>query len=310
MKSKYILENIPAELEKDHVVREYLDRLSSEKSKITMSSFIRRILSFFLSENKKFKWDDLNDALVSRFVTSQIKVASPATVNTMLICIKGISERLWISNRIDSKTWQLITKIKRVHGSRISRGRMLGTDEIKHLFEYCDRPRAGLRDVRDAAIFAVMCYCGLRRSEVAGLRYENVSLDENTPFIRLIGKGNKERVVPLPSEAVKRMKAWKEQRGNAAGFFFQAIENGEKICQHGLNPASIYMICKFTALRLGMKKWTPHDLRRTCASTLIEKGVDLTTVRDWLGHSSVTSTQLYDKRSQDRLSEVAKNFSY
>lgn len=275
-----------------------------------MTSFIRRALSEFLKNDQNFKWDDLNDAVVNRMASDMIQVSSPATVNTVICCLKGIAERLWIDDRIEAKTWQLISRIRRIHGSRISKGRMLQPDELKKLFTYCDRPDATLHDLRDAAMFAVMAYCGLRRSEVSGLRNENVFLEGKEPYVRLIGKGNKERVVPLPEEAVKRMKTWKEQRGTSSGPFFLAVTRDENIADRGLHPTTVYKICQTTAIYAKMRCWTPHDLRRTCASTLIAKGVDLTTVRDWLGHASVTSTQLYDKRSQKRLRDVAEKFSY
>jgi len=304
------ISNVPPELENDPAVLEYLSSFGSERSRTTMRSCIRIFLSAALKADKGFTWDSLTDAKVTAAMSPMQRTASPSTVNTILCGVRGVAERLWIDGRIDPRIWKFISMIKKARGSRMARGRMLKPEELKRLFAYCDRPQATFRDLRDAAIFAAMAYCGLRRSEVAGLRCENVVLDGPDPCLRLIGKGNKERIVPLPPEACRRMRAWRELRGTQGGFFFLAMTQGEAVLPRGLSQQTIYQICKTTAAKASIEDWSPHDLRRTCASALIAHGIDITTVRDWLGHSSITSTQLYDKRSQDRLRDVARGFTF
>ena len=87
--------------------------------------------------------------------------------------------------------------------------------------------------------------------------------------------------------------------------FFVQIRKDETVTEQGLTGCSIYNICNEYVEALGMKHWSPHDLRRTCASKLIDMGFALTSVRDYLGHSSISTTQLYDKSSSNRLNEIA-----
>ena len=159
------------------------------------------------------------------------------------------------------------------------------------------------------AIFAIMYFCGLRRSEIASLRIENLSLDTKNPYIRLIGKGNKERIISIPPSALMRIARWLDMRAADHGILFTHISRyGEIDEKHAITGNLIYKICSESAFKAGIDNWSPHDARRTCASQLLESGVDIITVRDYLGHRSINTTQLYDKRSENRLQKVARKF--
>lgn len=303
-------QNRVEELCNDRAVIDYIRTLNSFNSKRSMTYFVRCFIENFLKIDKEFTWEKINDALISHVVDVLLQEQqSPATINTKLCAIKGCAKRLWIQGRIEGKIYQIISDISNVRGSRLSHGRMLSDNEVKRLFEYVDN-QDSLKQIRDSAIFSVMIGTGLRRGEVAKLTTLNLFLDEKIPFLRVIGKGNKERQIPLPDFTFKRLKSWIEARGEHKGPLFIHILKNESLTNCALDGTRIYKICNEYVKKMGMKKWTPHDLRRTCASKLISMGVDLITVRDYLGHSSIATTQLYDKRSLSKLEKVAQNINY
>lgn len=292
----------------DPAVSDYCHSLNSINSKKSMSYFIKSFVQTVVDTTKCFnKWELLTDTVINIAVDRMIEQQqSPATINTKLCAIKGVAKRLWVQERITPKTFQLISEVKNVKGSRISHGRRLSKSETDKLFKFLGK-QDSLKKIRDAAILALMLGTGLRRAEVSKLSIDGLYLDSNKPFLRVIGKGNKERQVPLPKFALERLKEWIDCRGKERGYLFVQILKDEQITQKGLSGCSIYNICNAYAKELGMKHWSPHDLRRTCASKLIDMGFALTSVRDYLGHSSISTTQLYDKSSSNRLNELAEN---
>lgn len=229
---------------------------------------------------------------------------APSTVNTSLCVFKQIANQLWLAGRITDRTNTIIFRIRNRRGSRIAHGRMLSFDEVHYLFKKLDKSKTFF-DIRNAAMLAVMATCALRRSEVSALRNENVHLGDN-PFLKIIGKGNKERIVPIPRETVRRLAEWRQIRGVDAGWFFVQMDNSENLNDRPLSSQRIYEICKSLIAKTGMQQWSPHDLRRTSASNMIDRGVDINTVKDFLGHASISTTQLYDKRNDDRLKRAAE----
>lgn len=290
----------------DTAVLDYFRSLNSINSQKSMGYYIKSFVKTALDCCSNFtSWEKLTDTVINIVIGKMLEEQqSPSTINTKLCAIKGVAKRLWVQERLDPKTYQLISEVKNVRGSRIAHGRMLSEYEIQKLFQFLGKQNS-FKKVRDAAIFSVMIGTGLRRAEVSKLSMDGVFLDVEKPYLRVIGKGNKERQVPLPKFAIKRLKDWIECRGNFKGRIFVQIRKDETVTEQGLTGCSIYNICNGYVEALGMKHWSPHDLRRTCASKLIDMGFALTSVRDYLGHSSISTTQLYDKSSSNRLNEIA-----
>lgn len=294
------------ELARDVAVKEFLSRYPAASSRRIMGYNVVSVCRAALAVDPEFRWDGLTDAAVSGILGRlQQQGMSPSTINNRLCVIKGIAYRLWVDDRLPEKRWRLIEKIRHVRGSRVGHGRMLSDQEISDLFKACDTHNR-FTDVRDAAIFAVMLGGGLRRSEAAGLRISDIMRDEGAVFLRLIGKGNKQRDVYLPRFAIEKLRLWLDLRGDADGPLFTRITGGEKVTLEGFSGKNIWKICRKHAQLAGMEKWTPHDCRRTCASKMIAAGIDLDSVRDFLGHSSVLTTQIYDRRPKSRLRSAAE----
>jgi integrase/recombinase XerD len=162
--------------------------------------------------------------------------------------------------------------------------------------------------IRNRAIIEIMYSCGLRVSEVCNLALRLLYLDVG--FIRVIGKGDKERLVPIGSDAVKHLRIYLEHtRLNQ-----QPKPGDEEIVflnRRGgrLSRVMIFMIVKELAKKAGIRKdISPHTLRHSFATHLVEGGADLRAVQDMLGHESITTTEIYTHLDREYLRETIHRF--
>jgi len=164
---------------------------------------------------------------------------------------------------------------------------------------------------RNRAILEVLYSSGLRVSELVGLQLNNIYAE--TGFLRVTGKGNKERLVPMGRDALKYADIYiKEVRGRAPhkpaqkGFesFVFLNRNGRK-----LTRVMVFTIIKNIAQAIGLKKRiSPHTFRHSFATHLIEGGADLRAVQEMLGHGSITTTEIYTHLDRDYLRQVIQEF--
>lgn len=162
--------------------------------------------------------------------------------------------------------------------------------------------------VRDLAMFELMYASGMRISECLELNLEDIHLTMG--FVRCFGKGGKERIIPLGGAAIDACKRYIE---NARPKLLKASERTDAlfINQRGkrLTRQGIWKLLKKHAMNAGInKEITPHVLRHTFATHLIENGADLRAVQEMLGHVDISTTQIYTHVSKARLKEVYKQF--
>lgn len=167
-------------------------------------------------------------------------------------------------------------------------------------------PDSPLR-LRDEALLELLYATGIRASEAAGLHLK--SIDFQVGFLQCIGKGNKERIVPVHGKALQKVKDYIEQlRGELLG---------EKQCDtlflsrtgRSLSRIEIWRIVRKAALRAGMVgKVSPHTLRHCFGSHLLQGGADLRSVQEMLGHADVTTTQIYTQVDQQHLRNIHKKY--
>ena len=147
------------------------------------------------------------------------------------------------------------------------------------------------QNVRDKAILEILYGCGLRVSEAVGLRISCIFLKEG--FVRIIGKGNKERLVPLGEMAVEAVEAYLEVRpepadADSSDFLFLNRFG------RSLSRVSMFTMIKKQALAAGIRKEiSPHTFRHSFATHLLEHGADLRVVQEMLGHESISTTEIY-----------------
>lgn len=221
---------------------------------------------------------------------------SASTANRHLSALRGVLKDAWRLGYMSAEDYQRAIDLKRVQGSKVAQaetGRHLGSGEIAALINACyDQTKAGLRD---AAILAIGYGCGLRRSEIANLDLSDYGDTDGSLRIRN-GKGNKERVTYLPAGSVDNVRDWIAVRGDAPGPLFYSIRRGDHMEAKGLTDQAIYNILASRANAAGVKKFTPHDLRRTFAGDMLDTGEDISTLQKMMGHSSSDTTAGYDRR--------------
>lgn len=159
--------------------------------------------------------------------------------------------------------------------------------------------------VRDRAMLELLYGCGLRVSELCGLDVGDVELGGDAGTVRVIGKGNKERAVPLGSHGVAAVRAWLEVRAGMArrGGDEEAMfvsRTGRRLGVRRLQT----LVQRYGALGAGRADLHPHALRHTCATHLMDGGADLRAIQKMLGHSSLSTTQRYTHVSIDHLMAV------
>lgn len=178
--------------------------------------------------------------------------------------------------------------------------------EIEKLLNNIDLSKP--EGARNRAILEVLYSSGLRVSELVNLKLSNIYFDIG--FLRVIGKGNKERLVPIGREAMKFLKIYLEdirvQIPIQKGFESFAFLNRRG---KNLTRVMIFTIIKNLAKNIGLKKTiSPHTFRHSFATHLLEGGADLRAVQEMLGHESITTTEIYTHLDRDYLKQVIKEF--
>ena len=177
-------------------------------------------------------------------------------------------------------------------------------DEVFRLFERPNKEKP--LALRDLAILEVLYSCGFRVSELEALTLSSIDFDER--LVRVVGKGDKERIVPIGRQALKAVKKYLEatqylRRKNAD--ISQSAPLFINFRGKGLSGRSIGRIIKKYAIESGLTAdVSPHSMRHTFATHLLDGGADLRAVQELLGHESLSTTQKYTHVSLDRLMEV------
>ncbi len=182
----------------------------------------------------------------------------------------------------------------------------LSIDEVELLFNTIDHSTP--EGQRNRAMLETMYSCGLRVSELINLHLSNLYLDVG--FIRVIGKGNKERLVPIGETAVKQIKLYKDHVRS-----FVNIKQGNEdivfLNRRGsaLSRVMVFLILKDLTLKSGIKKNIhPHTLRHSFATHLVEAGADLRAVQEMMGHKSITTTEIYTHLDRTYLRQTLEKF--
>lgn len=161
----------------------------------------------------------------------------------------------------------------------------LSVEEINNMISSIDYSTT--KGLRDRAIIEVLYSCGLRVSELCNLRLSDLFFGEG--YIRVIGKGDKQRLVPISSMARDRIQLYKEQREKSSQDILFLSNRGSK-----LTRVMIFTIIKQAALRAGIdKSISPHTLRHSFATHLLEGGANTRQVQQMLGHESILTTEVY-----------------
>lgn len=282
----------------------YLKTLDSDKSRVSLGSLLNVVAGYFQPGTtlESMDWSILDsDSVYSLrdWLKSQNK--APSTINTYISALKGVAKECWQLKLIDIETYQQIKEIKRTKGSRVPKSRALDLEELNQLLDHCmaeDGPIA----MRDATLIALIYGAGLRRQEAVSLEVK--SYKHKSQSIHTVGKGNKERTNSLNDRVIDILECWLDERGRQPGPLFVRIRKGGKISNEAISTQTVYDIVVRRYKQAGLERLTPHDLRHTYATNLLESGVDIMIVQELMGHSTLETTKIYDHR-KDKCKEKA-----
>ena len=227
----------------------------------------------------------------------------------------GISNRS-VNRKVSSlkSYYKFLLKTKQIEVHPLAQHRALKTEkklqvpfsqkEIEDVLNLLDAEE-GFEGLRNKLIVELFYSTGMRRAELVQLQVRDVSFSQNT--IKVLGKRNKERIIPLLPSVVHSLKTYLEQRGTLPSIsdttFLLLSKKGVKLYE-----TLVYRVINSYFSKASEKvKKSPHILRHSFATHLLNQGADLNAVKELLGHSSLASTQVYTHNSIGQLKEVYKN---
>ena len=289
-----------------HIISDFLLWLSVEKGRAdtTLAAYKRdlnKLIDWINDNGLSIQTLGENDAI--RFLRSlQATDYSDATITRTMVSVRSLYMFMDIEGlRMDNPT-------KNLELPRVPKGlpKALSVEEVNELLAAIEGDSPSAR--RDRAILEVLYGTGARITEVVNLSLGD--LDHADNLIKVLGKGDKERIVPVGRFAMKALNAWLEPEGR--GSFepkeWKSRRDSEALFLNTrgtrLSRQGGWGIVKKYGAKVGLgSKLSPHTLRHCCATHMLEHGADIRTVQELLGHSSITTTQIYTKVSRDRLIE-------
>jgi integrase/recombinase XerC len=236
---------------------------------------------------------DVDHLLLRRYLAQLGKRVKKSSVGRKLAAIRSFFRFLVRHGAVAKNPAELIATPKKENRLPFH----LDIDQVTTLVE---APQGDDKHaLRDRAILEMLYSCGLRVSELTGLAIGD--LDLSGGMVRVLGKGGKERIVPVGSRAIEAVRTYLEERGvpgGSAPLFLNT--RGQRI-----NRRSVARIVDAHVLRIAaFKRISPHILRHTFATHMLEGGADLRAIQELLGHASLSTTQKYTHVGIDRLMEV------
>ena len=187
-----------------------------------------------------------------------------------------------------------VADVEGVKSRRLPAGRHVESGEIRQLFAACGSDPAG---ARDAAMLALLYGGGLRRSEAVTLQLADYDATAGTLTVRH-GKGDAARQVYATNGGKDAIDAWLQVRGHHAGALLVPVGKGGRVADRPMTPQAVMMRLRTVAERAGVRRFTPHDLRRSFVGELLDAGADVSSVQQLAGHANVSTTQRYDRRGE------------
>ena len=260
-----------------------------------------------MSDCLALDWGGVQYAHAAAVRSKLAETYKPATANRMIAAFRGVMNQARMLGLIGADEWQAITApkigaLKTVNGETLPAGRALASGEIGALMADCqaDISAAG---ARDAAVIALGYGCGLRRAEIVGL--DLADYDPNSNSLKFTGKRNKQRTAHITGGALGALSDWLAIRGNQPGALFLAVNKGGKIGNKRMTTQAIYNLLEKRGAAAGLNHFSPHDMRHTFISDLLDAGADIVTVSKMAGHSNVETTARYDRRPEAAKAKAA-----
>jgi integrase/recombinase XerD len=281
-------------------------RLERSLSGNTIEAYIHDVdmlIQFFNSSSSKRDLSDVSPDDLKEFLVWINELGMlPPTQARVLSGLKAFFKFLLLNNQIKVDPSALIESPKTSRKLPDT----LSIIEINKLIEAIDLSKA--EGMRNKAMLELLYGCGLRVSELTNLKISNLFLDID--FIKILGKGDKERLVPIGTEAIKFLRIFIEEirvhiavKPGKEDFVFLNMRGSP------ISRVMVFLIIKDLAKKAGINKSiSPHTFRHSFATHLIEGGADLRAVQEMLGHESITTTEIYTHLDRDYLRDTIIQF--
>ena len=286
------------------IIQPFLDYLKFEKrySKHTVISYETDLVSFFnyiKSQYGEMPVDQLSHIYIRSWLASlKDQGLTAKSINRKISSLKSLFKYQLKTGVI--KQTPMVKIVAPKNEKRLPN--FVADKDIKTLFNYVEFPD-GWQGRTERLLMLLFYNTGMRLSEVINSKDSQVNFSNYT--LKILGKGNKERIVPISPEVANEIKSYQTERNNLVNQkddFLLVTEKGKR-----LSPRSVYSsVKKYLSLVTTIDKRGPHVLRHTFATHLTNNGADLNAVKELLGHSSLAATQVYTHNSIEKLKNVYK----
>ena len=287
----------------DQLADQYISYLKIEKglASKTIQAYASDLTVFldFLKYEQINRLVHTDTAVILKYVIELRRSGRSARTRARhLVTIRGFYHHLYNSGIISNNPAKLVALPK----SGLKLPEVLNVEEVEQLLAVPDRKTP--RGNRDAAMLEVVYAAGLRVSELIHLETNSINLEAG--FVRVMGKGSKERIVPIGQKAMQRVRAYLKEgrpqllKNTHSSHFLFVARAGKPMTRQGF-----WKLLRRYVLQTGIsKRITPHSLRHSFASHLLEGGADLRAVQMMLGHVDIATTQIYTHVARKRLVEI------
>lgn len=271
----------------------------------TIQNYIRdvkKLISFLEKEYKHSSPIEINEEVIQKFVYEIAKEISPRSQARIISGLRSYFDYLIFENYRESNPTDLIEAPK----IGVKLPDTLSEQEINSLISAIDLSKG--EGERNKAMLETMYSCGLRVSELIHLKISDLFFDEG--FIKIVGKGNKERFVPIHFRAQKYIIMYMNEIRTLLSIK-KGFEDTLFLNRRGksLSRQMIFMILKDLAIKINLnKKISPHTFRHSFATHLLKNGADLRAIQQMLGHESITTTEVYVHLDTSYLKKIVEKY--
>ena len=289
-------------------IASFLEYLKSERNRSAHTIYnygvaLREFQSFLRSLGEENSFESVDSGIVREWVIFMLdkEKKSVSTVNLSLSALRSFYRYLLITGRIEKNPMQSVRgpKKRKVLPSFVKEDAMdLALDQI----EYSD----DFSGDRDRLILSMLYSTGMRRAEILGLEDKDIRLSEQT--IKVTGKRNKQRLIPISRELCDEIRSYQERRDNE----FSGREHGNKFLLgdrgKDMRPDEIHrIVTRLLGMVTSQQKRSPHVLRHSFATSMLNHGASLQSIQQLLGHESLETTQIYTHLSFEELKKEYNN---
>jgi integrase/recombinase XerC len=288
------------------LIEKFLDYLQLEKnySSNTLSAYKRDLIqynNFIIENNGNLEIENADYKIIRSWIVSMVSSnISNRSINRKVSSLKSFYKFLIKTDTIKSSPLKAHSPLKQSKKIQVP----FSQEEINSLLD-SDFFTNDYKGVLQKSIIAFFYFTGVRRIELINIKESDISLESST--IKVMGKRSKERIIPILPKLKKSLKYYREIKskynGNTSPEYLFISKNGKQ-----LSEKFVYRtVNEYFKLVSPKIKKAPHVLRHSFATHLINEGADINSVKELLGHSSLSATQVYSHTSMERIKEVFKN---